>query len=213
MSQDFTISIDAWENGAPIPAKFAFGKPGGEAGPFAISDNISPQVSWTQAPGGTQSFALICFDPDVPSQPDDVNQPDRSVPADLPRVDFYHWVLFNIPASVHELPEGIGSESVVARGKPVGPTTLGQTGQNSYTDWFTGDPDMEGIYGNYDGPCPPWNDSIKHHYHFKIFALSIASLNLPEAVTGPELLKAIEPYILAEASYLGTYSMNPDVPA
>jgi phosphatidylethanolamine-binding protein (PEBP) family uncharacterized protein len=44
------------------------------------------------------SFAIICHDPDVPSQGDDVNQEDRTVPASLPRVDFFHWLLFDLPA-------------------------------------------------------------------------------------------------------------------
>ena len=213
MSQSFSIYIDAWENGAAIPTKFDFGKPGGEAGPFAVSDNLSPKISWENAPVDTKSFALVCVDPDVPSKADDVNQADRVVPADLPHVDFYHWVLFNIPADVNELPEGIGSECVVARGKPVGAAKIGKAGKNNYTDWFAGDPDMDGVYGNYDGPCPPWNDSIKHHYHFKLFALSVESLDLTDAVSGPELLEAIKPFILEEARYIGTYSMNPDVSA
>jgi Raf kinase inhibitor-like YbhB/YbcL family protein len=212
MDKPFSLEIDAWEDGAPIPARYAFGKPGTD-GPFALSDNISPAIRWSHVPAGTRSLVLICHDPDVPSSGEDVNQADRTVPADLPRVDFYHWVLADIPADVTELKEGSASEGVTARGKPCGKSAIGVAGQNSYTGWFAGDPDMEGIYGGYDGPCPPWNDSIVHHYHFTIYALDVASLSLDETFTGDQALTAMQGHILGQASKVGTYSMNPSVPA
>lgn len=212
MSDSFSIQIDSWQHGSAIPAKFAFGQPGID-GPFATSDNISPKITWRNAPSQTQSFALICHDPDVPSSPEDVNQEGRTVPASLPRVSFYHWVLVDIPATTTELAEGEGGSGVVAKGKPTGVVTNGITGQNNYTDWFAGDADMEGTYGGYDGPCPPWNDSIVHHYHFTIYALDVPSLNLTENFNGPDAVEAIKDHILAEANYTGTYSMNPDVKA
>lgn len=214
MSTDFTIKIPAWESGAPIPARYAFGKPG-EDGPFATSDNVNPAVSWANAPEGTKSFAVLCYDPDVPSVGDDVNQEGKTVPADLPRVDFYHWVLVDIPVGVSGVEEGAVSNGVTAGGKPVGPSAFGLVGTNSYTDWFAGDPDMGGRYGNYDGPCPPWNDSIKHHYHFVVFALDVETLALPQSgeFTGPEAAAAIVKHTIAKASHVGTYSMNPAVPA
>ncbi|MEM8550664.1 MAG: hypothetical protein AAGF10_07725, partial [Verrucomicrobiota bacterium] len=100
---------------------------------------------------------------------------------------------------------------ITPRGKPVGPVDTGITGQNSYTSWFAGDPDMEGTYGNYDGPCPPWNDSILHHYHFTVYALDVATLGLTGPFTGQDALAAMDRHILASASHTGTYSMNPDV--
>ncbi|MEM8859645.1 MAG: YbhB/YbcL family Raf kinase inhibitor-like protein [Chloroflexota bacterium] len=207
MTEQFSIQIDAWEDGAAIPAKFAFGQPGTD-GPFALSDNISPAVSWSNAPAGTKSFAIICHDPDVPSSGEDVNQEGKTVPADLPRVDFYHWVLVDVPATVSEISEGAASNGVTARGKAVGHTANGMTGKNDYTGWFAGDPDMEGIYGSYDGPCPPWNDSIIHHYYFKVYALDIETLGLSGPFTGQDALAKMEGHILAEASHMGTYSMN-----
>ena len=212
MPTEFTLSIDAWSHGAPIPAKYAFGQPG-EDGPFAFGGNVNPAISWSGAPEGTQSFALLIRDPDVPSIGDDVNQADRTVPADLPRVDFFHWVLVNIPADRNELPEGISSTGITARGKAVGDTDHGLTGANDYTSWFAGDADMKGNYGGYDGPCPPWNDSIKHHYHVELYALDVPTLDLSGPFTGRDVDKTLEGHVLAKATFMGTYSMNPDVPA
>lgn len=212
MQTSFTLHIDAWQNGAPIPARYAFGKPGSD-GPFALSDNINPAIRWSNPPEGTQSFALICHDPDVPSSGEDVNQAGRLVPADLPRVDFFHWALVDIPVDVTQVEEGAAAQGVTPRGKPCGPSPIGVSGQNSYTGWFAGDSDMGGVYGGYDGPCPPWNDSIVHHYHFTLYALDVTTLNLKGAFTGDQALEAMEGHLLGKVAQMGTYSMNPDVPA
>ena len=209
----FSVHIDAWAPGAPIPARHAFGQPGTPDSPFAPSDNISPAIRWANAPAGTRSFALICHDPDVPSSGEDVNQAGRQVPASLPRVDFFHWVLVDMPADVSALDEGAGGRGITARGKAVGPTGHGVTGRNDYTGWFAGDADMGGTYGDYDGPCPPWNDSIVHHYHFTLYALDVASLGLQGDFGGAEALAALQGHVLASASHMGTYSMNPAVRA
>lgn len=204
----FELTITAWAHGAPIPDQFAFGRPGG-AEPFAPSDNRNPALAWSNPPAGTQSFVIICHDDDVPSVGDDVNQADREVPADLPRVPFYHWLLVDIPAGTDGIAEGAVSDGIVARGKPTGDTALGRSGSNDYTGWFAGDPDMAGTYGGYDGPCPPWNDSIIHHYHFTVYAIDIAALPVAGDFTGADVLAAIEGHILAQASHMGTYAMNP----
>lgn len=210
MQNQFLIHIDSWSNGAAIPARFAFGQPGTES-PFAPSDNLNPAVKWSNAPAGTRSFAIICHDPDVPSSGEDVNQQGKVVPADLPRVPFYHWVLTDISTDVLGIEEGAVSQGITPRGKPVGPSSLGINGKNDYTGWFTGDPDMEGIYGGYDGPCPPWNDSIMHHYFYEVFALDIETLGLQGEFTGQDALEAMKGHILGQASHMGTYSMNPGV--
>jgi Raf kinase inhibitor-like YbhB/YbcL family protein len=204
----FSLFLDAWPNGAAIPDHHAFGKPGGSE-PFAPSDNKSPEIRWQDAPEGTRSFSLVCHDESVPSAGDDVNQADREVPADLPRVDFYHWLLVDIPADVSVLPEGAGGAGLVPRGKPVGEASIGRTGRNDYTDWFAGDPDMEGVYGGYDGPCPPWNDSIIHRYHFTLYALDVTTLPVVGAFVGADVLAAMDGHVLASASHSGTYAMNP----
>ncbi|MEM8604618.1 MAG: YbhB/YbcL family Raf kinase inhibitor-like protein [Cyanobacteria bacterium P01_H01_bin.121] len=212
MEQQFTVQIDAWAHGTAIPARFAFGRPGTDS-PFAPSDNVSPAIHWSHAPAGTKSFAIICHDPDVPSSGDDVNQAGKMVPADLPRIDFFHWVLVDIPANRSGLDEGAASHGLTPRGKSVGQTEHGMTGKNDYTGWFAGDPEMAGIYGSYDGPCPPWNDSILHHYYFEVFALDVETLGCQGEFTGQEALKAIEGHILARSAYMGTYSMNPAIAA
>ncbi len=199
-----------WQDGDPIPEDFAFGRIP-EEGRFALSANLSPKFVWEDAPEGTRSFVMICHDPDVPSKPDDVNQEGRSVSKSLPRVDFYHWVLVDIPASVTMLEQGQASQNVVARGKPFGEKPYGTAGVNSYTDWFAGDPDMEGPYGDYDGPCPPWNDELRHRYIFTLYALDCETLNLKGAFTGPQALEAMQGHVLASAFYRGTYTMNPDL--
>ncbi|HAI31291.1 MAG TPA: phospholipid-binding protein, partial [Thalassospira sp.] len=171
----------------------------------------SPELSWSDIPEGTKSFALICHDPDVPSSGEDVNIEGKEVPASLPRVDFFHWVLVNIPASITKLEEGVASNGVTPKGKMPGAKPYGTAGLNNYTDWFAGDTDMGGDYGDYDGPCPPWNDSIIHHYHFTVYALDTDKINLPEPFTGPDALAEIEGHVLDKASYMGTYTMNRDL--
>jgi Raf kinase inhibitor-like YbhB/YbcL family protein len=157
---------------------------------------------------------LTCIDTDVPSRGDDVNQADRIVPADLPRVEFVHWLMANIPAECGELGEGACGEGVVARGKrePFGPPGSVQ-GINDFTGWFAGDADMGGDYLGYDGPCPPWNDALLHHYHFQIHALDVEHLALRQGFTSAELHAAMAGRVLATAELSGTYSLNPAVSA
>nr|WP_199899332.1 YbhB/YbcL family Raf kinase inhibitor-like protein [Sneathiella glossodoripedis] len=138
MTAKMTVKIEGWENGSPIPGKFAFGIPA-EEGHVQLSTNINPKITWEGTPAGTKSFAIICHDPDVPSVGDDVNQEGKTVPADLPRVDFYHWVLVDIDASRNQIDEGEDSKEITAGGKSPGTKSYGLSGLNNYTDWFAGD--------------------------------------------------------------------------
>jgi Raf kinase inhibitor-like YbhB/YbcL family protein len=195
-------------NGAPIPPACAAGVPGRD-GP-QVGPNRSPHLAWSDVPAGTRSFAVICHDRDVPSKADDVNRADRTVPYDLPRVAFHHWVLVDVPASTTELRLGADSESFTPGGKPPGPTPNGVRGVNDYTAWFANDPAMRGDYGGYDGPWPPFNDERLHHYVFTVYALDVASLGLPARFDGPAALRAMEGHVLAKAELIGTYSLHPN---
>jgi len=207
------LIIPSFGNNQPIPSVHAFCAPD-PINHVTMAENRNPALIWNEVPVGARSLVLICHDPDVPSKPDDVNQEGRVIPSDLPRVDFYHWVLVDLPPTVMAIDEGDFSGSVTPRGKngPEGPGGTRQ-GLNNYTEWFAGDTDMEGKYYGYDGPCPPWNDSIVHHYVFTLYALDIERCPLDGEFGGAEVRKAISPHILAQASVIGTYSLNPDIKA
>ncbi len=204
------LRSDNFQHDQRIPATFAFCK---VADPTAPSDNHSPHLAWKDAPPGTRSFVLTCIDTDVPSRGDDVNQPGRTVPADLPRVEFVHWLMANIPAEYGELAAGACSDAITPRGKrdPFGPPGSVQ-GVNDFTGWFAGDAEMDGQYLGYDGPCPPWNDALLHHYHFTVHALDVAALALDKGFSHDQLRTAMAGHVLAEVRLIGTYSLNPAVP-
>ena len=201
------ISSRSFANGERIPATNAMGVPGAD-GPVG-GPNKSPHLVWSGFPKETKSFAVIGHDSDVPSRGDDVNKIGRTVPYDLPRVDFYHWVLVDIPPSTTEVAEGKDSDGIVAKGKKPGKTDVGVRGINDYTSWFGTDPDMGGDYGGYDGPWPPFNDERLHHYHFTVYALDVATLGLPANFRGGDALSAMQGHILDKATLAGTYALNP----
>jgi len=177
-----------------------------------FSENMNPDLRWSDLPAGTRSLALICHDPDVPSRGDDVNKEGRTVPAALPRVDFFHWTLVDLPADTGPIARGEFSRGVTARGKP-GPAAArgARQGINDYTGWFAGDKDMAGNYFGYDGPGPPWNDEIPHHYVFTLYALDVPKLSLGATFSGPDARKAMTGHILAQATLTGVYTLNPAV--
>jgi Raf kinase inhibitor-like YbhB/YbcL family protein len=199
---------DNWANGDPMPPRFAAGKPDGRGG-ATFGDNLSPHLAWSDLPAGTRSLALICHDFDVPSRGDDVNQVGREVPSDLPRVDFFHWVVIDLPAVPGTVAEGEYSRGFVPRGKP-GPATEGaaRQGLNDYTKWFAGNPALAGSYFGYDGPFPPWNDSLTHHYVFTLYAVAVPRLPIEGVFTGEQVRRALAGRVLAEATMSGTYTLN-----
>lgn len=204
------LTIKGIEEGKPIPEKFAFGVPDPKEH-MTFGSNNNPEVRWSDFPRGTLSFALIMKDPDVPGDATDANQEGKTLPRDMPRVDFFHWLLADIPPGLHFIEEGEDSDEVVAKGKPAGPVEVGVRGVNNFTEFMAGNPAMEGEYGGYDGPCPPWNDERVHHYQFTIYALDVSSLELPKGYRGPDLLAAMEGHVLDQASITGTYTLNPDL--
>lgn len=124
--------------------------------------DLSPALEWEGEPSGTKSFALIMDDPDAPAGV------------------WNHWLLFDIPASLHALAQGF---------KP------GQAGQSGANDF--GRP-------GYGGPCPPKGHG-PHRYFFKLFAVDVPSLGLSSGARRAALDRALKGHILAEASYMGRY--------
>ena len=201
-----TVESDSFKDGDRVPDAYASGVPDGAGKAAAEGGNRSPHVRWSGAPEGTQSFAVTCVDPDVPADFSDANQEDRTIAEDAPRQDFTHWLLVDIPPDVTELPEGAGSEGIVAGGKPTGETSFGGiTGSNSYTE-SQGD----GTYGNYDGPFPPWNDERLHHYHFTVYALDVPSLGLSGDFKLDDVRAALDGHVLDQGEIVGTYTLNAD---
>lgn len=129
--------------------------------------DCSPQLAWSGAPDGTRSFALIVDDPDAP----DPRAPQRV---------WVHWVLYNIPVELRELPEDADLAQLA-------PSIV--QGNN---DWNrTG----------YGGPCPPIG---RHRYFFRLYALD-AALPAKPGITRKDLDRLMEGHVLAEATLMGTY--------
>jgi Raf kinase inhibitor-like YbhB/YbcL family protein len=128
--------------------------------------DVSPPLAWRGEPAGTKSFAIIVDDPDAPDPK-------------APKMTWVHWVLYNLPVSAHELPEG------ASRKLPAG----ARDGRN---DWKrTG----------YGGPCPPIG---RHRYFHKLYALDVQLPDLHEP-TKAQLEAAMKGHVLAQAELMGTY--------
>lgn len=133
-------------------------------------ENISPALQWSAVPEGTKSFALIVDDPDAPD------------PAN-PRMIWVHWVIYNIPATVRSLPEGVKEKD------------LPQGTLQGLNDWKkTG----------YGGPCPPVGE---HRYFHKLYALDTVLPNLRHP-TKAKLKKAMEGHVLLKAELIGLYQQK-----
>lgn len=192
-----------------VPGRCAFGV-ADPVNHVRLSDNRNPQLGWSELPQGTKSLVLVCHDRDVPSKPDDVNKDGRDIPASLPRVDFFHWVLVDLDPAGGAIAEGEFSSAVTARGKPGPDAPRGaRQGINDYSGWFASDRDMTGDYHGYDGPCPPWNDSIVHHYVFTLYALDLEHCPVDGRFAAADVMKAIGGHVLETAVLTGLYTLNP----
>jgi len=205
------LTSKSFADGQKIPGEFAFGIPH-ERDHVALSQNRNPHLAWSDLPAGTKSLVVTCHDPDVPSRPDDVNREGRVVPASLPRVEFFHWALVDLPPAPAEIAAGEFSNGITPKGKPgpAGPRGSRQ-GSNDYTAWFASDENMRGNYFGYDGPCPPWNDEIPHRYVFTLYALDVAHCPVEGSFTGAQAREAIKGRVLGQATLTGVYSLNPKV--
>ena len=210
---------DSFTEGGLIPPECAFAVIDPDTH-VRFSANRNPHLAWDDVPTGTQSLVLLCRDIDAPSVDTDVNKEGREVPMELPRTDFYHWTLVDIPVAMRSVTQGMFSELVTPHGKsgPLVPFTVKngtehqlRQGINDYTSWFLNDPGMAGEYYGYDGPCPPWNDQRVHTYLFCLYAIDVPQLALEGRFTGAEARRAIRGHILDEAQIFGVYSLNPDI--
>jgi len=194
--------------GARIATRHAFCRPNPKTH-VELSDNVSPHLAWSDLPAGTRSLALLWIDVNAPSR-EVANKEGPLLPPEQPRADFYHLVMVDLPASPGAFAEGELSRGVTGRGKPgpAGPRGT-RVGLNDYTAWFEGDAAMEGQYFGYDGPCPPWNDSLVHNYHFRLLALDLARCPVEGAFTGGAVLAAVKGHVLGEATFFGTYALCP----
>ena len=108
--------------------------------------------------------------------------------------------------------EGECSDGITPGGKqnPAGPNGSRQ-GINDYTKFMAGDPEMQGNYFGYEGPCPPWNDEIPHHYRFQLFACDFEICPVNGNFTSEEVIEAMQGHIIDQVELTGLYSLNPDV--
>lgn len=205
------LSSRSLSSSGRIPGRCAFAVQA-PFGHVRLGQNRNPQLSWRGAPATTRSFVLTMIDGDAPTRADDVNREGRSVSATLARAEFVHWLLADIPPTVTEIAEGACSQGVVAHGKTAtGGPDGSQQGLNDYTSWFAGDAAMEGRYLGHDGPCPPWNDERVHRYRFEVLALDIERCGLKSGFSLAELRTAVAGHVLARASLVGRYSLNPAI--
>lgn len=203
------LSSDSFRDGGAVPEAFAFCRLDAGAR-IAFGQNRNPHLRWTGLPADTRSLAVICHDPDVPASTAEVNRDGVEVPANAERTDFFHWVLVELPPMLGEIRAGEFGEGVTPKGKggPAAPHGA-RSGINDYTGWFELDHDMAGEYYGYDGPCPPWNDSIVHRYVFTVYALDVATLaDLHGRFSGADALKAMRKHVLDQASITGLFTLN-----
>ena len=151
----FILTSAAFKDGAPIPGKYT-----------CDGGDVSPPLTWSGTPAGTRSVALIADDPDAPGG------------------TWVHWVLYNLPAEVSELPENIAKvESLDLGGARQGRNDFRRPG--------------------YGGPCPPPGPA--HRYFFKLYALD-TRLELKAGAQKKDVEAALEGHALGSAQLMGTYA-------
>lgn len=159
----FTVSSPDVKSGSPMAVAQVFNSFG------CTGQNISPALTWSGEPAGTKSFAVTMYDPDAPTGS-----------------GWWHWTVFNIPASIHSLPAGAGGEG--AAGLPAGAV-------EGRTDFG---------FSHYGGPCPPAGDHA-HHYEITVYALKVPSLPLTSASPGAQVGFNLHANTLATAKIVGRY--------
>ena len=154
-----TLTSPAFQDGAEIPAKYT----------QAEQNAPSPKLEWTNVQGTPATFAIIFHDPDVAigRNPEDV----------------LHWMIFNIPGTARELPEGVAKTETLSDGSVNAKNRAGQPG--------------------YMGPGAP-APGPHHHYTFELFALD-TKLDLGPDATREQVLKAMAGHITQKAVLVGRF--------
>jgi len=153
----------------------------------------------------------VLYDTDSPAEHRELmNQQGQTLTAAVKRKVFIHMVVVDVPFNVLSLVEGAESDARVVHGKQA-PAKIGVHGANSFTQATAANDALKGTYYGYDGPCPPWNDTNAHHYHFTVYALSVASLGLSGDFGGEAAIAAMQGKVLAQGELLGVFSINPAV--
>lgn len=205
-----SLSSDSVRAGQPISERYAVATPTPDGKSEMAGADVSPHLRWSGEPEGTRSFALSVVDPDVPADSSRMGVEGLVLGEDEARVDFAHWIVVDIPAQVHEIPEGADPAGFVPRGKEPGPATFGGlTGQNGYTGLFAGNAELGGTYGGWDGPFPPWNDEVVHRYAFTVYAMDVPTLGLEPGFTLDGFRRALERHVLDSGELVATYTLNP----
>jgi Raf kinase inhibitor-like YbhB/YbcL family protein len=149
----FELSTAAFSAGGDIPARHT-----------CDGADMSPALEWTAPPDGTKSLALIMDDPDAPGR------------------TWVHWVLYNVPPTQRELPEGVDPSATLASGARQGTNDFGRIG--------------------YGGPCPPPGPA--HRYFFRLYALD-TTVDLAPKAKRSALDLAMNGHVLATAELVGRY--------
>jgi Raf kinase inhibitor-like YbhB/YbcL family protein len=131
--------------------------------------NLSPAVKWSGAPAGTRSYAVTLYDPDAPTGS-----------------GWWHWLVFDIPASVTALPERAGDADgkLLPAGALQGRTDFGTTG--------------------FGGACPPQGDK-PHRYIFTVYALKVEKIDVPAGASAAMVGYMLNANQLAKSSITALY--------
>jgi hypothetical protein len=203
-----TVHVDHFVPNGMIPIKYAACVPKAP-GHMGFGPDINPAISWSAGPPGTQSYAIFLEDTDSPAEHRDwMNKEGETLTAKLKRQTFFHWVLIDVSSNVTSIAEGAVSNGLVPHGKPQIASPVGVPGINNYTAVFAKNAAMNGTYYGYDGPCPPWNDDVVHHYHFRVYALGVPKLNVPANFDGSTAIAAMQGKVLAKGQEVGLYTTN-----
>ena len=160
------LTSSAFNEGGAIPDKYS-----------GVGKDVSSPLAWSDVPEGTKSLALIGDDPDAPS---------RAKPR--PEGPWVHWVIYNIPAEVTELPEAVSRVAQPAQ------VPGARQGKHDFGSDNVG----------YRGPMPP-KGSGPHRYFFKLYALDRGLDLPPKDANKKSLLAAMQGHVLGECELMGTF--------